>query len=289
MSGERLGPDLTIPEVDARAALLRVEAVMRGISSAVVAVSGGVDSAVVLALAARVVPVVVAATGTSVAYAQEDLRAAADVAARLGVEHVAVDTRETTDPRYAVNSPSRCFHCKGELYGKLGELAAARGLEAILDGTHAGDAGDFRPGIRAALDRGVRSPLREAGLTKPEIRAVARHLALPVWDRPASPCLASRFPYGETITAEKLGMVDRAEGFLRGMGFRDLRVRHHAAVARIEVPPADMPRLLAAATEVVGALKALGYTYVAMDLQGFRSGSLNEVLAAVARPADPHP
>lgn len=284
MAGQALDvQQLTIAEVDPQDALRRLEAVLGGTASAVVALSGGVDSAVVLAVAARVIPLVLAATGTSVAYAQDDLRAAAEVAARVGVEHVTVDTRETTDPRYAVNAPTRCFHCKGELYGRLGELAAARDLEAVFDGTHAGDATDFRPGIQAALQRGVRSPLREAGLTKPEIRALARFLQLPVWDRPASPCLASRFPYGETITAEKLGMVDRAEAALRRLGFRELRVRHHGTVARVEVPPADMPRLLAAAAEVVAALKEAGYAYVAMDLQGFRSGSLNEVLPAAAR------
>jgi uncharacterized protein len=290
MSGELLAPNgSSIPEVNAEAALGRLETVLRGIPSAVVALSGGVDSAVVLAAAVRTIPMVVAATGTSVAYAQDDLRAAAELAAGLGVPHIAVDTRETTDPRYAVNSPSRCFHCKHELYAKLADLAREQGCSAILDGTHVGDTGDFRPGIRAAHERGVRSPLLDAGLCKPDIRAIARHLALAVWDRPASPCLASRFPYGEAITPEKLGMVDQAEARLRGMGFQELRVRHHGTVARIEVPPRDMPRLLAAAAHVAAALKAIGYAYVSMDLQGFRSGSLNEVLPSAARPAQPVP
>jgi uncharacterized protein len=263
---------------DGATALRSLEAVLRGLRSALVAVSGGVDSAVVLAAAVRVVPTVVAATGTSPAYAREDLRAAGELASRLGVEHLEVPTRETTDPRYAVNTPERCFHCKTELYGRLAEIARERGLEAILDGTHADDADDYRPGMRAAAALGVRSPLREAGLGKAAVRAIARHLDLPVWDKPASPCLASRFPYGEVITLEKLTMVDRAEALLRGLGFRELRVRHHGTVARIEVPRADMPRLLQCADEVVRGLKALGYAYVAMDLQGFRSGSLNEVL-----------
>lgn len=283
MSGEIVHIGDAIVECDAAAALRRLEACVAGIRSAVVAVSGGVDSAVVLAAAVRTIPIVLAATGTSVAYAAEDPQAATDLAARLGAEHVAVDTRETTDPRYAVNSTSRCFHCKGELYGKLMELARDRGLEAILDGTHAGDAGDFRPGTRAADQLGVRSPLREAGLAKPEVRAIARLLGLPVWDKPASPCLASRFPYGEAITAEKLGMVDRSESFLHRLGFRELRVRHHGNVARIEVAPAEMPRLMAAAVEIARALKAFGYAYVTMDLQGFRSGSLNEVLSPGAK------
>lgn len=270
---------------DGPAALQALEAVLRGIPSAVVAVSGGVDSAVVLAAAARVIPSVVAATGTSPAYAGEDLRAAAALAARLGVSHVPLATRETTDPRYAVNRPDRCFHCKTELFARLAEVAEERGLAAILDGTHAEDPGDFRPGLRAAAERGVRSPLREAGLGKAAVRAVARLLELPMWDRPASPCLASRFPYGETITVGKLGMVERAESHLRERGFREVRVRHHGTVARIEVAPADMARLLGEAPAVVAALRALGYAYVTLDLQGFRSGSLNEVLSPEARAA----
>ncbi len=277
-------PDVT--EADdrgAREALGALDGVLAGIAGAVVAVSGGVDSAVVLAAAVRVVPRVVAATGTSVAYAARDLEQARTLAGRLGVAHVAVPTRETTDPRYAVNSPQRCLHCKHELYGKLEEVARERGLDTILDGTHRGDLGDFRPGLEAARRLGVRSPLREAGLDKPQVRAVARLLGLEVWDRPASPCLASRFPYGEAITPEKLGMVDRAEQVLRELGFSELRVRHHGNVARLEVPPLDMPRLVELAGEVVPALKQLGYAYVAMDLQGFRSGSLNEVLPV--RPA----
>jgi uncharacterized protein len=276
-------PEAAAPEP--RAALAALEDVLRGVPSAVVAVSGGVDSAVVLAAAARVIPVVVAATGTSPAYAGEDLRAAAALAASLGLPHVSLRTRETTDPRYAVNRPDRCFHCKTELFARLAEVAAERGLAAILDGTHAEDAADFRPGQRAAGLQGVRSPLREAGLGKAAVRAVARLLDLPVWDRPASPCLASRFPYGEAITVEKLGMVERAEAFLREQGFRDVRVRHHGNVARIEVPQAEMPRLLASAARAVEALRALGYAYVTLDLQGLRSGSLNEVLSPEARAA----
>jgi len=277
---EHGGEDLEPREPDAALALGRLREVLSSIPSAVVAVSGGVDSAVVLAAAAGVIPVVVAATGTSPAYRREDLEAAQALARRLGVEHVALPTREVGDPRYAVNTPDRCFFCKTELYTKLRALADARGIVAILDGTHAGDATDFRPGMRAAAELAVRSPLREAGLDKPAIRAVARHLGLPVWDKPASPCLASRFPYGEAITLDKLEMVDRAEAYLRSLGFRILRVRHHGDEARIEVPPPDMPRLLELAPKVVRHLRDLGYTYVSMDLQGFRSGALNEALAA---------
>lgn len=269
---------LSIEAVDADGALLRLRATLASTDSAVVALSGGVDSAVVLAAAAAVVPRVLAATGTSVAYAPEDLEAARQIAALLGVEHVHLPTRETTDPRYTVNSPQRCFFCKTELYGKLRELAATRGLVAVLDGTNASDLADFRPGLRAADEIGVRSPLREAGLHKAEVRAIAKLLDLPVWDKPASPCLASRFPYGEAITAEKLTMVAAAERHLRALGFRDLRVRHHGNVARIEVPAVDMATLLAHADHVVAALKAIGYVYVAMDLQGLRSGALNEAL-----------
>ena len=261
----------------------RLEAVLQGIPSALVAVSGGVDSAVVLAVAAQVVPRVVAASGTSVAYAAEDLATARTLAARLGVEHLEVATRETTDPRYAVNAPSRCFHCKTELYGKLRAEADQRGLAVVLDGTHAGDLGDFRPGMRAADALGVRSPLREAGLDKAEVRAIARSLGLVVWDKPASPCLASRFPYGEAITAAKLSMVERAEAHLHDLGWREVRVRHHGNLARIEVPPADLPRVLEQAQEIAAYLRGLGYLYVTLDLQGFRSGSLNAALSPQAR------
>ena len=263
----------------------RLEAVLQGIPSAMVAVSGGVDSAVVLAVAAQVVPRVVAASGTSVAYAAEDLAAARALAARLGVEHVEVPTRETTDPRYAVNAPSRCFHCKSELYGKLLVEAAQRGLAVLLDGAHAGDLGDFRPGMRAADALGVRSPLREAGLFKTDVRSIARSLGLPIWDKPASPCLASRFPYGEMITAEKLSMVERAEAHLHELGWREVRVRHHGNLARIEVPPAELPRLLEQADGIAAFLRRLGYLYVAVDLQGFRSGSLNATLSPQERAA----
>ncbi len=283
-----IGPE-AIGEVDGAAALSRLRRVLGTLESAVVAVSGGVDSAVVLAAAAGVIPRLVAATGTSVAYARADMEAAAAVARRVGVEHVTVATRETDDPRYAVNTPNRCFFCKTELYGRLRELAAARGLQAVLDGSHADDPADFRPGLRAAQDLGVRSPLREAGVVKAEVRAIARLLGLPIWDKPASPCLASRFPYGEAITAEKLAMVDRAEAWMRAHGFRDVRVRHHGTVARIEVPAADMPRVLQRAAEVVQAVRAAGYAYVSLDLQGLRSGSLNEVLPPEVRAAGAAP
>lgn len=256
----------------------RLEAVLRPLPSVLVALSGGVDSALVLAVAQRVVPRVVAATATSAAYAAADQEAAAELCATLGVEHRTVPTRETEDPRYSVNLPTRCFHCKTELYETLDAMARQLGLHVVLDGTHVGDLADFRPGMAAAERWHVRSPLREAGLDKPAIRALARQLGIPVWDRPASPCLASRFPYGEVITVEKLSMVEQAEAWLRTQGFTTLRVRHHGSVARIEVPPADMPTMLQCSASVVAALREIGYTYVCLDLGGFRSGSLNEVL-----------
>jgi len=259
--------------------LRQLEGTMRGIPSAVVALSGGVDSALVTAVAARVIPRVLAVTATSAAYAQADLEAARAVCRQIGVPHATVRTRELADPRYAVNQPTRCLHCKTELYTVLAELARQRSYAVILDGTHRGDLGDFRPGLAAAQSLGVRSPLREAGLDKPAIRKVARSLGLTVWDRPASPCLASRFPYGEVLTVEKLAMVEQAEAALRGLGFHELRVRHHGTVARIEVPPHDMAHLLEVASQVVQALRAVGYAYVSLDLSGLRSGSLNEVLS----------
>lgn len=265
--------------------LRRLEDTLRSIPSAIVAFSGGVDSAVVTAVAARVIPRLLAVTAASPAYAQADIRAATELCARLGIAHETIQTRETDDERYAVNQPTRCFHCKTELYGKLDVLRRERGMEAVLDGTHAGDLSDFRPGMAAADQWRVRSPLREANLDKPAIRAIAQLLNLRIWNKPASPCLASRFPYGETITIEKLSRVERAEAFLHAQGFGELRVRHHGNVARIEVAPQAMPQILERAQAIVDAFREIGYAYVALDLAGFRSGSLNEVLSVGVRSA----
>ena len=206
--------------------------------------------------------------------------AARDLAQQIGVELVEVETREVENLAYAANSANRCFHCKHELFTRLGCLAAERGIPAVVAGANADDLGDFRPGLEAAMLLGVRNPLLEAGLTKQDVRMASRELGLPTWDKPAMACLASRVPYGRPITAAVLGRIEQAEAVLKGLGFAACRVRDHEPVARIEVPVDELGRLVALRSHIVGALKSAGYTYVTLDLQGLRSGSMNEVLHA---------
>ena len=208
----------------------------------------------------------------------EDRSEAAALAALIGVRHVTIETDEVEDERYAANPANRCYFCRAIVFDELIEFATAEGYPHFLDGNNADDAGDFRPGRKAARELGVRSPLLEAGLTKAEIRDLAREMGLPNWDAPSAPCLSSRIPYGTPVTVELLSQVERAERALRGLGLRQVRVRHHDQVARIEVEPADFDTVLQARDEVVRALTEIGYTYVALDLVGFRSGSLNAAL-----------
>lgn len=261
----------------------RARELLRSLGSVVVAFSGGVDSSAVLGLAVAELGAehVLAVTSRSETYSPEELETAGRVAASLGVAHRVIETSELEIPGFAANPPDRCYHCKGELFRELGALVRAEGYRAVVDGANHDDRGDFRPGIRAADELGVRHPLMEAGLGKEEVRTLARRLGLSNWSKPAMACLSSRFPYGEEITREKLAMVARAESFLRDRGFAQLRVRHHGTLARVEVPADELARLVsvpALREELVGEFKRIGYHYVTLDLQGFRSGSMNEVL-----------
>ncbi len=266
----------------------RVRSLVNSLGSVVVAFSGGVDSSVVLALAVQELGAerVLAVTSRSETYLDEEYRVAVDVAARLGAAHHVIETRELEIPGFSSNPPDRCYHCKGELFGELVGIAAEMGFAAVADGANLDDKGDFRPGIRAADELGVRHPLMEAGLNKDAVRALARELGLPNWSKPAMACLSSRFPYGETITRQKLTMVARAEAVLREAGYAQLRVRHHGVTARIELPADELEGLVAnlpLRSRIVAELKDIGYRYVTLDLEGFRSGSMNEVLEGERR------
>jgi uncharacterized protein len=259
------------------AVLERLLAQFDGVPGAVVAFSGGADSSLVLAVAARALGPggVVAATATSPTYLDEELAVAREVAARLGVEHVVLETREFDDPRFVENSRERCYWCKSGLLDALGELAGARGAR-VVDGANADDAGDHRPGMKAAAERGVLQPLLAAGVTKTEVRRLARELGLPTWDAPQQACLASRIPYGAPITPERLAAVAAAEKALRELGFRQCRARHHGDVARLEIEAAELERAFALRDEIARRVRAAGFTYVTLDLEGFRTGSMNE-------------
>lgn len=262
--------------------LQRLRADLASLDSALVAFSGGVDSTFLLRVAHEILGErCVALTTVSPTTPDDDLEGARATAAALGVEHVVVDTDELQIPGYAENPVDRCYFCKDNLFVICTAEAARRGIAAVLDGANLDDLHDHRPGLTAAAEQGVRHPLVDAGLTKADVRELSRALGLETWDRPASPCLSSRFPYGTRITAERLRQVARAEHALRAEGVGQLRVRwHEGGVARVEVAPDDMPLVLARRRAIVDALKGAGFAYVTLDLVGFRSGSLNEVLEA---------
>jgi len=261
----------------------RLRALLGELPSALIAFSGGVDSSFLLHVAHEVLGErCLALTTRSPTTPEGDIDDADRLAAALGVEHLRIDANELDIPGYAENAPNRCYLCKDSLFTICLREAARRGIAAVLDGVNLDDLADHRPGLRAAAEQGVRHPLVEAGFSKADIRAASRALALTTWDRPASPCLSSRFPYGTRITPERLARVAAGERFLHARGFRDLRVRYHGEVARLEVPVAAMARLLEPATReaVLHEFRRLGFVYVALDLQGFRSGSLNETLGS---------
>lgn len=252
------------------------------LESCAVAFSGGVDSAVVakaaaLALGAKAVAV----TGTSASLASGEREQAEALARLIGIRHVVIDTRELASADYARNAPDRCFHCKTELYSRLEEMLPQLGVSTIANGANADDLGDYRPGMQAAVNHRIHSPLAECGLTKAEVRQLAAEWDLPVWDKPATPCLSSRIAYGEEVTPKRLAMIDRAEQYLRGLGLREFRVRYHKGeLARIEAPLSELPRLIEADARqnLTAEFRRLGFKFVTLDLEGFRSGSLNQLV-----------
>ncbi len=256
------------------------------ISSLIVALSGGADSAYLAwaaheALGARALSV----TALSPSYSAHDRAIVEEFVSKLGVRHEFIETHEMDNPAYRANASDRCYFCKDELFSALDVLAHARGFAAVAYGVNADDTLDFRPGHRAATEHQVLAPLLDARLGKAEIRLLSQRAGLPTWDRPASACLASRLPYGTEVTPERLGLVERGEAALRALGFRQFRVRLHDKLARVEISPDEMPRALAPEMTAVMAdrLKAAGFTYVALDLEGYRQGSLNETLSPVGQ------
>ncbi len=251
---------------------------LKGMQSALLAYSGGLDSTLLLKALKLSGIRTLAVTGVSPTTPPPDLEDARRMAGLTGVEHRFIGTDEMEDANFTRNPPDRCFYCKDELFGKLRAIAGEEGFAFLLDGTNLDDRDDHRPGSRAARAHGVRSPLLEAGLTKRDIRDVSKTLGLPTWDKPASPCLSSRFPYGLEITPAALKRVAGAEEYLRSIGFRELRVRDHGEVASIELPPVEQERAFKMRAEIIERLKALGYAFVCLDLEGLRSGSMNRLL-----------
>jgi uncharacterized protein len=255
----------------------KLKEILAGMSNVLVAYSGGTDSTLVLKVAHDMLgDQAIAMTAVSASLPAADRLEAETLARQIGVTHILVESGETSNPEYLANTPNRCFFCKDETYGRLSAFAREHAIQVIVDGTNADDTSDYRPGRKAASQYNVRSPLLEAGFSKAEIRQLSRELGLPNWDKPAAACLSSRIPYGTQITLSVLSQVERAESFLHGLGLRQVRVRHHGPVARIEAEPDDFYRLFEHRSEIVAALKTAGYTYVSLDLAGFRSGSMND-------------
>jgi len=283
----------TVPDLNAQRD--RLLATIRGYGRVAVAFSGGVDSAVVARAAFEALgDRAIAVTAVSESLAGGELEEAEALARQIGIRHRIIRTEEFADPNYLRNNPDRCYFCKSELYGRLATLLDSLDADVILSGANRDDAGDHRPGMRAAAERGVRHPLQECELGKAEVRALAQSWGLPTWDKPATPCLSSRIAYGEQVTPERVRMIDTAEAWLRDLGLRLVRVRYHKGdMARIEVPLEELPRLVdpAIRDDLIRTFRTAGFKFVTLDLEGFRSGSLNSLipLDSLRRPAPAAP